>query len=151
MIDLAFTTAPTIVGGRDTPDMAHGVTVDEDHVYIADEETGLLVVPLQCEPVESIREMSAAAALRMHVWPNPTSTAATILLDLARSNPAEVAVHDMTGRRVCQLMQGRLPAGTHRLQWRGRDGHGRLVPAGHYWIRISTAGGTWAERLVVVR
>jgi hypothetical protein len=151
VIDHAVAMAPKLVGGRETPGWAHGIAVDENHVYVGDGETGLLVSPLQCEFVESIHEIPGTTAPRVRIWPNPTSTSVMILLDLARAASAEVAVHDITGRRICRLARGTFPAGAHGLKWDGRDGHGRPAPAGHYWIRIAAAGRQQAGQLVVVR
>ena len=64
-------------------------------------------------------------------YPNPFNPAVVLPLDLA-TDAAEVSlrVHDVLGRRVRQVWQGPLGAGSHRLVWDGRDEAGRAVAAG---------------------
>lgn len=49
----------------------------------------------------------------------------------------EVTVFDLAGRRVRSLSATRAnPSGTHAIPWDGRDEQGRLVPPGHYLVRV---------------
>jgi len=67
------------------------------------------------------------------------------------AGPVHVAVWDTTGRLVRSLYGGILSPGTHDLPWDRRNGNGRSVPAGIYWIRVTTAQGSRSERVVVLR
>jgi hypothetical protein len=40
------------------------------------------------------------------------------------------------GRRILERGLGPRSPGTHELRWECRDGNGRRVPAGLYWVRI---------------
>ena len=46
-----------------------------------------------------------------------------------------VSVFGTDGRRVADLMNAWMPAGTHPLRWEGRDAAGRIAPAGVYLVR----------------
>ena len=47
-----------------------------------------------------------------------------------------LTVYDVLGRRVRQLWQGSLRAGTHRFVWDGHDAAGKAVAAGVYLYRV---------------
>ena len=59
------------------------------------------------------------------------------LLNLTDFAAAEVAIYDLTGRRVKQLRSESLVSGIHGESWNGRDDDGRLAPPGIYIYRIS--------------
>jgi len=58
--------------------------------------------------------------------------------DLARPAPVQLAIHDLAGRRVRVLVAGPLGEGWHHVTWDGRDGNGRMLPAGAYVATIAT-------------
>ena len=80
-------------------------------------------------------------------YPNPFNPAVVIPLDLA-TDAAEVSltVYDMLGRRVRQLWQGPLRAGSHRFVWNGRDAVGKAVAAGVYIYQVETDGQVEAKK-----
>ncbi len=59
------------------------------------------------------------------------------LLNLTEVAAAEIAIYDLTGRKVRQLQSESLVSGTYAENWNGRDDSGRLVPPGIYMYRIS--------------
>ena len=80
-------------------------------------------------------------------YPNPFNPAVVLPLDLAK-DAAEVSlrVHDVLGRRVRQVWQGPLRAGSHRLVWDGRDEAGEDVAAGVYIYRVEIEGRVEAKK-----
>ncbi len=63
---------------------------------------------------------------------------------------ADVALYDLSGRRVRTLASGPFESGYHVVQWDGRDDRGGRVPVGIYFLRSSTAGETARIKLVVM-
>jgi flagellar hook assembly protein FlgD len=53
------------------------------------------------------------------------------------------------GRRVRVLERSALPAGTHRIEWDGRDEAGVRTRDGIYLVRMSAAGQSWTRKLVL--
>ncbi|MEE3258063.1 MAG: gliding motility-associated C-terminal domain-containing protein [Candidatus Latescibacterota bacterium] len=99
---------------------------------------------------------------QMAVGPNPftpngdgINDEATIqynLLSLSTPRPIEIALYDLSGRRVRVLFDG-LEANGRYLDkaWDGRDDQGQVVPPGLYIARISVAGDSGqAEQSQVV-
>ena len=80
-------------------------------------------------------------------YPNPFNPAVVLPLDLAK-DAAEVslAVYDVLGRRVRQLWQGPLQAGSHRFVWDGRDATGKDVAAGVYVYQVEVDGRVEAKK-----
>ncbi len=81
-------------------------------------------------------------------YPNPFNPAVVIPLDLA-TDAAEVslAVYDVLGRRVRQVWQGPLGAGSHRFVWDGRDAAGKAVAAGVYVYKVEIDGRVEAKKM----
>ena len=80
-------------------------------------------------------------------YPNPFNPAVVIPLDLAK-DAAEVSltVYDVLGRRVRQVWDGLLGAGTHRFTWDGRDENGKGVAAGVYIYKVEIDGQVEAKK-----
>ncbi len=92
---------------------------------------------------------SGVSALSFH--PNPFNPSTTITFTLPASGRAEVAVYDITGRNVRDLVTGHLPAGEHSVVWDGRDGIGRAVATGVYFSRLRFLGRTVTGKMLLVR
>ncbi len=77
---------------------------------------------------------------------------AVIGVDLSQGGDLHLAVYDLQGRLVRKLVAGdRLPAGTHRIEWDGRDRHGRWAASGIYLVHGRSGGETAGIRVVQVR
>jgi hypothetical protein len=80
-------------------------------------------------------------------YPNPFNPAVVLPLELA-TDAAQVSlrVYDVLGRRVRQVWQGPLGAGSHRLVWDGRDEQGKSVAAGVYLYQVEIDGQVEAKK-----
>lgn len=83
--------------------------------------------------------------------PNPFSGTTRFAVAIATAGMLDVAVHDLSGRRVKSLVRAHVAAGSRDLAWDGRDESGRLAASGVYFIRASVAGSTVSNRLVLLR
>ena len=80
-------------------------------------------------------------------YPNPFNPTMVIPLDLATDQKqVSLALYDVLGRRVRQLWQGPLGAGTHRFTWDGRDEVGKGVAAGVYIYKVEVDGQIEAKK-----
>lgn len=82
-------------------------------------------------------------------WPNPFRGAARVELSIDRPEPVRLVVLDVQGREVRVVTQGVKGAGVHAFQWDGRDGRGRSLPSGRYYLLLERT--TSREVLPVVR
>ena len=80
-------------------------------------------------------------------YPNPFNPAVVIPLDLAKDAAGvSLTMYDVLGRRVRQVWDGPLGAGTHRFVWDGRDEAGKAVAAGVYIYKVEVDGRVEAKK-----
>ena len=84
-------------------------------------------------------------------YPNPFNPSTSIVYTLPAKERAMLAVYDITGRKVRELLSGILPAGAHTAVWDGRDADGRAVSSGVYTARITTGRGEVNRKMTLVR
>lgn len=104
-------------------------------------------------PERSIELSTGPQAFRLHpARPNPYRTSTHIRFDLPKPTVATVQVVDPTGRVVRVLLNGEVRAGTHNINWDGRDDDGRELGAGVYFIRAQARGvGESANKIIRLR
>jgi len=96
--------------------------------------------------------MDPATGLRiLAAIPNPAPGTTTLRLETAGGHATiGVEVYDVAGRLVRRLDHEARLAGIHEVSWDGRDGAGRPVPNGLYFIRASAGFGLEARTKVLV-
>ena len=95
------------------------------------------------------RRTSSAAALRS--WPNPAGARSQIRFELARSGSIRLGIYNLAGRHVRTLRQGALPAGSHSLEWDGRDDRGRRLAAGTYICRMEDKRRVFTRKILLLK
>jgi hypothetical protein len=83
--------------------------------------------------------------------PNPFTPDTRIEFALPHAAGARLRVLDPQGRLVRTLLDARLPAGTHRVPWDGRDADGRAVVSGVYFYCLETDGGSLTRKMTLLR
>lgn len=80
-------------------------------------------------------------------YPNPVRGRATLDLSLDEPATVSVAVYDVSGRKVADVVQDRrFPAGPAQLELDGRS-----IPSGVYFVKMSTATRSVSRKITVVR
>ncbi len=103
------------------------------------------------DPVVSVEpELEAGRGLGIPA-PNPFLDATRVRFSMARRGRALLTVHDLAGRRLRVLAQGEQPAGEHDASWDGRDGAGRSVAPGIYFLRLETDQDWDVRRVALLR
>jgi hypothetical protein len=103
--------------------------------------------PFTVEAAAGVPEETALLAKGLRLAPNPFSSKTTILAANTRG-PFRVQVFGSGGQLVRTLGEGACGEKSRRLVWDGRDGSGRKLPAGIYFIRIQ--GGERREGRVLL-
>jgi methionine-rich copper-binding protein CopC len=112
--------------------------------------TGPVYVTYEPTPPAAVGDPRPAADLALAARPVPSRGAVTAEFTLPVDEPrATLAVYDLSGRRVRDLLDAPLAAGVHRVVWDGRaaDGHGR---AGLYFLRLETRRGAVATKVLIL-
>jgi hypothetical protein len=98
--------------------------------------------------------VSSSGPLRLEAArPNPFRFGDSVTLSfvLPSAGPVSVRVYDVAGRRVADLLDETLAAGTHRVAWDGRGETGAPAPSGVYFIALRTRDGEVSRRTLFVR
>ncbi|MBI5711125.1 MAG: hypothetical protein HZC42_12620 [Candidatus Eisenbacteria bacterium] len=72
-------------------------------------------------------------------------------IELPAPTRARLAIYDVMGRRVRNLLDRDLPAGRTPVVWDGHDASGSPAPTGMYFARLSWGGGERVIRVPLVR
>jgi hypothetical protein len=83
--------------------------------------------------------------------PNPFSRSTLIRYTLSREARTELAIYDITGRRIRTLVSGIQSAGPHQATWDGFDDAGRRPQPGIYLYRLLTGTDVETGRVVLLR
>jgi flagellar hook assembly protein FlgD len=86
--------------------------------------------------------------------PNPTRSGARVWFSVPAAlsgAPFEVAVYDLSGRRVQTIERGTARSGQHSVQWDLRDARGGVVDAGVYFVNVHLGNQSLSRKLIVMR
>ena len=83
-------------------------------------------------------------------WPNPFTQDASIPFAIDRSGHVDLAIYDVSGRLVRQIVSGERSTGTYTEHWDGRDLNGVRAGNGVYYYRLRTGGVDITRRMVLV-
>jgi hypothetical protein len=90
---------------------------------------------------ESARATAVLAFAVRPATPNPSLDRVLCAFDLPRTAAVAVGIVSPSGRRIRSLLQSdALGAGSHEVDWDGRDDRGRRASAGVYFLEVRAAG-----------
>ena len=84
-------------------------------------------------------------------YPNPFNPSTTIEFSLPSDGKAGLAVYNMAGQKVRELVLEQLTAGKHAVVWNGRDNEGKPVSSGVYIARLKMEGKVESHRMTLVK
>ncbi|MHB9028461.1 MAG: FlgD immunoglobulin-like domain containing protein, partial [Candidatus Latescibacterota bacterium] len=85
------------------------------------------------------------------VHPNPFNPSTAISFTLSTPDRVHLAIYNVTGQKVRDLLSGHYSAGMHTATWDGRDGSGKQISSGIYIARLEAGGRTAARKMVLAR
>ena len=100
--------------------------------------------------VDSKELIPMAFDLRQN-YPNPFNGETRIEFRLAREAKITLQVYDMLGRMVASLIDGKVPAGRHTINWVAEDYIGSPARSGIYFIQLSIDGQSRTKKAVLLR
>ncbi|HEY5134116.1 MAG TPA: M20/M25/M40 family metallo-hydrolase [Candidatus Krumholzibacteriaceae bacterium] len=84
-------------------------------------------------------------------YPNPFNAVTTVSFALPEASNVEVAVYDISGRRVALIERGREEAGVVNRSWNGKDDRGRPLASGVYFLRLRAETSEAVRKIVILR
>lgn len=112
----------------------------------------LLLTPENAAGVDPAGGTLFSAAPGLSAAPNPFRGRTSIRFELTRDTRVSLGALDVTGRVVRRLVDGEIrAAGSHRLEWDGRDQDGRALASGAYHFRLDADGAVRFGSAIVLR
>lgn len=84
-------------------------------------------------------------------YPNPFNPKTTMIYHLSSEDHVTLAVYNLTGQLVSVLVNGRLEAGTHTVEWDATNAAGQQVSAGIYLCRIKTSDYSETRKMILLQ
>lgn len=109
-------------------------------------------IEIQGGPTAVGDELPAGRAVLHPCSPNPFNPQTTIRYSLPESGRIDLAVYDLSGKRIRTLAAGEfVAAGDHAATWNGRDDSGRFAATGVYFFRLDAGGTSSIRRATLVK
>lgn len=83
--------------------------------------------------------------------PNPFTQATEILYELKNSQSVTLKIYNSKGQLIRALVNDIRSAGSHSVQWDGKDNSGNLMPGGVYLCRMQAGDITDNHRLLLIK
>jgi subtilisin family serine protease len=134
---------------------ADGVTVQVPF-EIADNQpgdahtAGVLMVDATGAPL-TVKENPAPVLGFLKVAPNPAPSDMRVSFARNGGQSYDLAVYNLRGQRVRSILGGLGAEGPGNVVFDSRDDAGRLLPAGVYFVRLSSADGVLTQKVVLTR
>ena len=103
----------------------------------------------QCESGNLDATLPRELALR--VSPNPMRGEGVVQLSLPSARDVRVAILDLSGRQVREIVHAPLGAGSHTWRWDGRSDAGQATPAGVYFVTVTAGDRSLGTRVLRLR
>jgi hypothetical protein len=101
--------------------------------------------PLSISPLSGVP--SPLSYFLHPAFPNPFNSSTTITFSVGQvSKPVSLAIYDLQGRHVAELVNDRLQAGEHKVVWEAS-----AFPAGIYICRLESGSYSKAVKLLLVK
>ncbi|MFA5669213.1 MAG: T9SS type A sorting domain-containing protein [Balneolaceae bacterium] len=79
-------------------------------------------------------------------YPNPFNPTTTIKYSVAENGPVNLAVFNIMGQKVAELVSSTKQAGTYAISWQAQD-----MASGLYFYRLSAAGQTITRQMTLIK
>jgi hypothetical protein len=85
--------------------------------------------------------------------PNPFNPSTEIRFEIPGNGPAEVemALYDIRGHKIMELVRGELEPGLHSVRWSGQTAQGLPAAAGTYFVQLKSRGQVETRPISLVK
>ncbi len=122
------------LSGSANPDT---LVMDQDKVFMATFEPATGIV--------SDNRIAASFALEQN-YPNPFNATTQIRFSLKQPEYTTLAIYDLTGRQIRQLVSRKLERGWHAITF-----DATTLPSGLYWVRLQAGAFREMKKMVLVK
>jgi hypothetical protein len=143
---------PIIIGKVDIP-VLYRLAISDEFVGAGGNTTRLFhTIWKQC-PYETTvdGDQLESPPPNIAVFPNPFNPHLTITFSIPSEAHGSLTVHDVSGRKIRVLKDGRFIQGANEIVWNGQDDHGQDVASGVYFVRLVTGEHQESKKVVLLR
>ncbi|MBN1827007.1 MAG: T9SS type A sorting domain-containing protein [Candidatus Eisenbacteria bacterium] len=108
-------------------------------------------IEIRGETVDVPEGATVARSRMSQNCPNPFNPTTRIDFAITRAGAVEIAVFDISGRRVATLHDGELGAGEHSVTWDGTTDRGESASSGLYLYVLETPTDRLTRRMMLVK
>lgn len=80
------------------------------------------------------------------IYPNPASEDVYFNFDLTKESRIELAIHDLSGRKIEQILDEQCAVGSHQIKWNSKTRH---LSQGIYIIKLKNGIQTISKKLLI--
>lgn len=84
-------------------------------------------------------------------YPNPFNPETQISFSLPERVSVSLAVYNVFGQKVRELIKASLPVGSYKITWDGTDNQGNRLASGVYFSWLSAGGNTSTSKMILMR
>jgi len=84
-------------------------------------------------------------------YPNPFNPSTRISFALPEAGVVQLAIYNLQGQKVRQLVSGQMNAGRYSLHWDGMDRDGKLMPSGVYLYRLQAGNFVQVRKMTLMK
>lgn len=84
-------------------------------------------------------------------FPNPFNPSTTINYYMPTAQNVDLAIYNITGKRMKTLVNEKQSAGNHQARWDGRNDNGELAASGVYIYRLQAGMEVLTRKMVILR
>jgi len=84
-------------------------------------------------------------------YPNPFNPSTAIQYDLPKASDVTLTVYNLLGSKVATLVNSHQEAGTHTVQWTGKNQQGYSVSTGVYFYRITAGDFSNTRKMIYMK
>ena len=84
-------------------------------------------------------------------YPNPFNPSTMITFAIPNEANVKVQVYDITGKLVTTLVDNKMSAGYHNIEWTGTDANGRRVATGIYFYKMTAGNFVQTKKMLFAK
>ena len=100
--------------------------------------------------IEEIENSEIPKHFELHQnYPNPFNPSTNISFSLPSAGNVKLEIFNVIGQKIATLINEKLSAGEHVVQWDGRDRSGATVSSGVYFYRLEAGDERRSKKMLI--
>ena len=87
----------------------------------------------------------------VNLYPNPFNPILTIQYNLDFEQDVSINIYNILGQKVNTLLNQKMPAGYHSINWNGKSNNGTLLGSGIYFVQVSTDTQSYVRKVSFIK